>query len=62
MALSMNVSQPSFISRAGGRSVRADLPDDVFCVRVGPGHEAGEQRRQGRWFLYYTFGLALFGR
>jgi len=22
----------------------------------------GEQRRQGRWFLYYTFGLALFGR
>ena len=22
----------------------------------------GEQRRQGRWFLYYTFSLALFGR
>ena len=24
--------------------------------------QGGEQRRQGRWFLYYTFGLALFGR
>jgi hypothetical protein len=22
----------------------------------------GDQRRQGRWFLYYTFSLALFGR
>lgn len=24
--------------------------------------QGGEQRRQGRWFLYYTFSLALFGR
>ena len=24
--------------------------------------QGGAQRRQGRWFLYYTFSLALFGR
>lgn len=24
--------------------------------------QGGEERRQGRWFLYYTFGLALHGR